>query len=383
MYGRAVFAHITRRVYMEINKLISEIIKATEPLPVIRKDWRIGCVGAGAIINNCHLVAYSDLGFKVSAITSKERDISFDVAKTHNIPKVYDSWQEMLLDESLEIIDIAVPPHVQLDIVREAVKQPNIKGILCQKPVAMSLADAREIARLGVEHGVKTAINSNMRYDQSMRALKYILDLGLLGEIIIGTIEMRAIPHWQEFLKEYDMLELFSMGIHHIDIFRYLFGDPESITALCRTDPRSKFPHLDGITQYTYKYSDDMMATCLDDVWAWPNEPCEKDMYIKWRVEGLDGMATGTIGWPAHPIREPSTMRFTCKSYPNKWLEPSWDTVWFPDAFRGTMSGLLYAIENDTEPDISAVDNIVTIACVEACYKSIKEERTIKLADIL
>ena len=363
--------------------LLDEIVKATEPLPVVRRNWRIGCIGAGFIMKDCHLAAYRDLGFQAAAIASKRRESSQAVADIYNIPKVYDDWFSLLQDDSLEIIDIAVPPHIQLDIVREAVKHPNIKGILCQKPIAMSLEDAREIARLGKEHGVKIAVNSNMRYDQSMRALKYLLERSLLGESVLATIEMRAIPHWQEFLQEYDKLELFGMGIHHIDIFRYLFGDPESITALCRTDPRTQFQHTDGITQYTYKYSNGFMATSLDDVWAWPNDPCEKDIYIKWRFEGTEGMANGTIGWPKYPGREPSTLRFTCKAYPNEWLEPKWDTVWFPDAFRGTMSGLLHALENDLEPDIGAEDNINTIACVEACYKSIREERTVKLAEII
>ena len=97
------------------------------------------------------------------------------------------------------------------------------------------------------------AVNSNMRYDQSMRALKYVLDKGLLGDAVIATIEMRAIPHWQTFLQEYDKLEIFGMGIHHVDIFRYLFGDPESITCVCRTAPRTQFEHTDCITQYTYQ----------------------------------------------------------------------------------------------------------------------------------
>ena len=208
-------------------------------------------------------------------------------------------------------------------------------------------------------------------------------DKGLLGAPVLATVEMRAIPHWQEFLKQYDKLELFGMGIHHIDIFRYLFGDPERITALCRTDPRSQFPHTDGITQYTFQYKNNFMATSLDDVWAWPDEPCEKDIYIKWRVEGIDGMAIGTIGWPKFPEREPSTLRFTFKSYPNQWIEPKWDTVWFPDAFVDTMSSLLCAIEEDTTPEISARDNIKTIACVEACYRSIAEERSVTLEEIL
>lgn len=367
---------------MSRTELIDNIIKATKPPIPRKKNWKIGSIGAGFIMKDCHLVAYEEMGFQAEAITSLDRKESEEVAERFNIPKVYDNWQSLIKDPSLEIIDIAIPPHLQLEVVREACKQKNIKGILCQKPIAMSLEDAREIARLGKEAGIYIGVNSNMRYDQSMRALKYVLDQNLLGEPVLATIEMRAIPHWQEFLKAYDMLELFGMGIHHIDIFRYLFGDPESITAVCRTDPRTQFDHIDGITQYTYSYENGMMATSLDDVWAWPNEPCEKDMYIKWRAEGIDGMATGTVGWPSYPEREPSTFRMTCKDYP-KWTEPKWDEVWFPDAFKGTMSSLLCAIENSTEPEISAEDNIKTIACVEACYKSIKERRTVDLAEIL
>lgn len=362
---------------------IHEIVKATEPKLPNKKDYRIGCIGAGFIMRDCHLPAYRNAGFNPVAITSRSVEKATEVAGQYNLRKVYTTWQELLNDESLEVIDIAYPPHKQLEIVREACKKKNIKGILCQKPIAMSLEETREIVHLCDEAGIKAAVNSNMRYDQSMRALKYILDKGLLGKPVLATVEMRAVPHWQEFLKQYDKLELFGMGIHHIDIFRYLFGDPEYITAVCRTDPRSEFEHFDGITQYTFQYEDGFMATSLDDVWAWPNEPCERDIYIKWRVEGIDGMATGSIGWPKFPEREPSTLRFTCKSYPNRWIEPKWNTVWFPDAFVGTMSGLLCAIEEDITPEISAQDNINTIACVEACYRSIFEKCSVTLKEVL
>lgn len=368
---------------MEKQTLLKNIIAATEPPVPQRKDWRIACVGAGFIMRDCQLAAYRDMGFSPYAITSLSRAESEEVAALYGIPKVFDSWAEMLEDSAVEILDIAIPPHKQLEVVREAVKHTNIRGILCQKPVAMSLADAREIERLCAEAGVKVAVNSNMRYDQSMRALKYVLNEGLLGEAVLATIEMRAIPHWQTFLEGYDKLEIFGMGIHHVDIFRYLFGDPEEVTCVCRTDPRTKFQHTDGITQFTYRYANGMMATSLDDVWAWPNEPCEKDTYIKWRVEGIDGMAQGTIGWPHYPAHCPSTFEMTCRAFPNEWLRPSWDTVWFPDAFRGTMSSLLCAVETGTAPEISVADNIHTVACVEACYQSIKEKRTVGLTELL
>ena len=368
------------RTAQEMQKLLEE---AVVPVPPKKKDYRIGCIGSGFIMRDCHLTAYRNAGFYPAAIASRTAAHAQEVARLRGIETVYGTIEELLRDETLEILDIAYPPDLQPGIVREAVKNPSFKGILCQKPLAMDLRGAREIAALSKSSGIKIAVNSNMRYDQSMRALKKLLKLKELGEIVLATIEMRAIPHWQTFLKEYDKLEIFGMGIHHVDSFRYLFGDPEAITCVCRTDPRSKFPHTDGITQYTFQYQSGLMATSLDDVWAWPEDPCMKDIYIKWRVEGTEGMAEGTIGWPRYPEPSPSTLRFTSRNYPGQWIEPKWNTVWFPDAFEGTMGSLLRAVEQDKEPEISAEDNIRTIACVEACYRSIRERRTVALKELL
>jgi len=333
-------------------------------------------------MNDCHLVAYRNAGFNPVAINDLLKERREEAAKRHSIKKIHETWQQLVDDTEIEILDIALPPDVQMDVLRYATQKKHLKGILIQKPAAMSLKGAREIASIGKSMGIPIAVNSNMRYDQSMRALKHALLKGLLGKPVLATIEMRAIPHWQDFLKQYPNLEIYSMGIHHVDIFRYLFGDPDKITAICRTDPRTQFSHTDGIVQFTYKYADELMATSLDDVWAWPGEPCEKDIYIKWRVEGLEGMATGTIGWPVYPQRQPSTLKLTSKQA-SGWIEPKWDTVWFPDAFVGTMANLLRAVETGGKPEIDIEDNIKTIACVEACYTSINEERTVRLEEIL
>ena len=352
-----------------------------EPELPKRMDYRIGVIGAGAIVRNCHLRAYADIGFNAYAITSLSFEESEKVAAQYSIPNVYLSWRELIDDEAVEILDIAIPPDKQLEVVRYAVTKTHIKGILCQKPLAMNLEEAKEIVKLCKDAAIKLGVNSNMRYDQSIRALKTVLEKGYLGQLILATIDMRAIPHWQTFLEQYDRIEILNMGIHHVDTFRYLFGDPEKITAVTRHDPRTKFPHIDGISQYTFQYADELMATSLDDVWAWQGEGVEKDIYIKWRVEGLDGMAQGYIGW-CYDERTPSKMAFTCKQFPNQWIRPEWDAVWFPDAFRGTMAQLLRAVETDTQPEISGEDNLHTMAVIDACYLSIKEERTVKFTEI-
>jgi len=355
-----------------------------DPVMPMRRDFRIGCIGAGFIMKDCHLVAYRDAGFNPQAITSLSMEESKAIATRHQIPKVYEKWQELIEDPEIEIVDIAIPPDAQLGVIREIVGQNNhIRGVLCQKPLAMNYHEASQIVDLCDEAGIKLGVNSNMRYDQSIRALKSILDKGFLGEPVLATIEMRAIPHWQEFLKKYDRIEILNMGIHHIDTFRYLFGDPERITALTRQDPRTKFTHLDGISQYTFQYANGFMASSLDDVWAWPGGGSEKDIYIKWRVEGMDGMAQGTIGWPKYPDPTPSTMEFTSRQFPGRWIRPKWDKVWFPDAFQGTMAQLLVAVEDNTLPEINGRDNLKTMAIIDACYESIKEQRTIHLTNLL
>ncbi|MGQ9366951.1 Gfo/Idh/MocA family protein [Azospirillum sp. ST 5-10] len=357
---------------------------AVDPVLPERRDFRIGCVGAGFIMRDCHLVAYNDVGFRPYAIASLDRAQAEAVAAARGVPVVHDTWQQVVRDPEVEILDIAVPPDQQLAIVREAVKESShIRGILAQKPLAMDLAEAREIVALCARAGIPLGVNSNMRYDQSIRALKSLLDHGILGQRVLATIEMRAIPHWQDFLRKYDRVEILNMGIHHIDSFRYLFGDPLKITAVTRSDPRTTFPHRDGISQYTFKYADDFMASSLDDVWAGPGGEAEQDIYIKWRVVGTEGLAQGTIGWPKYPVRTPSTLTFTTRQAPHCWITPSWDKVWFPDAFAGTMAQLLRAVESGTEPEISGRDNLKTLACVEACYRSIAEDRTVHLEEIV
>ena len=89
-----------------------------------------------------------------------------------------------------------------------ALAQPHIRGILAQKPLALTLADAIALRDEAAAAGKILSVNQNMRYDQSMRVLKEILEAGDLGEIVFAQIDMHAIPHWQGFLQDYDRLTL-------------------------------------------------------------------------------------------------------------------------------------------------------------------------------
>jgi predicted dehydrogenase len=352
----------------------------TRPQP-ISSDLGIGVVGAGFIVRDCHLVAYSAAKFRVAAITSRSPARAREVAALRGVPAVCSSIEEMLDLQSVDVVDIAVPPLEQAGVIARVLAHPRrVRGILAQKPLAMSYAEANSIVKACAKAGVVLQVNQNMRYDQSVRALKTLLDLGTLGEPVLATIELRAIPHWMPWAQDGRSLSTFVMSIHHLDTFRFWLGDPERILASTRADPRTGFPHGDGINLYVLEYQSGARASAWDDVWAGPaREGAAADISVKWRFEGTRGLALGAIGWPGWPGHVPSTIDYSTVDDHGAWHRPRWPEAWFPDAFSGTIESLLRALETGHEPDISGRDNLKTIALCEAVFAAARDHRVVRL----
>jgi predicted dehydrogenase len=245
----------------------------------------------------------------------------------------------------------------------------------------MNYAEAVEAVQACAAAGITLAVNQNMRYDQSVRAAKTLLENGTLGDPVFATIDMRGIPHWMPWQKDLGWLTLRIMSIHHLDSFRYWFGDPEGIYCSTRTDPRTKFPHTDGICTYILEYANGLRCVGIDDTWTGPaKEGCPGDIRIQWRIEGTNGLAIGDIGWCKDPYTTPSTIHYAAKS-DKEFHQPRWTESWFPDAFIGTMAQLLIALETGTEPAISGEDNLKTMALVDAAYLSARKHNFVKIED--
>jgi predicted dehydrogenase len=332
------------------------------------------------------LAAYRAAGFNPVAISSRTRDAALPVATQYGIPTVHASIGDLLRDEAVEILDAAVPPAAQPDLIRTAVElgKGRLKGILAQKPLALSIADARDLVERCEAAGIKLGVNQNMRYDQSVRTAKALLDRGDLGEVVFASIDMRAIPHWMPWAEGLPSLSTFVMSIHHLDTFRYWLGTPDRVLASTRPDPRTKFPHRDGINLYILEFDRGPRAAAWDDVWAGPAREgaADLELSIHWRIEGTRGVARGTIGWPKYPARCPSTLEYSTTTS-DGWVRPTWEAVWFPDAFAGTMAQLLFAVEAGTEPEIGGRDNLETVALCEAVYAAATEHRVTTVSEFL
>jgi predicted dehydrogenase len=244
----------------------------------------------------------------------------------------------------------------------------------------MSYAEASRLVAACSRAGILLQVNQNMRYDHSVRALKSLIDDRVLGEPVLATIEMRAIPHWMPWAQGGRSLSTFVMSIHHLDTFRYWLGDPVRVLSSTRPDPRTRFPHTDGINLYVLEFETGARASGWDDVWAGPaREGAASEIAVKWRFEGTEGLALGAIGWPGWPDRIPSTIDYSTVRDLGAWHRPRWEEAWFPDAFAGTMGSLLHAVETTRQPDIPGSDNLKTIALCEAVLAGAREHRVVRL----
>ncbi len=369
------------------NVLDEKLAAAIEPKLPQDRSIGIGCVGAGFIMADCHLVAYRQHGLNPVAITSATVSNAAKVAERHAIHRVCDSVAEVACAPEVEVLDIAVPPDLQHDVIRSALQTDhNLKGILAQKPLGGNYAEALQILEMCEQAGVVLAVNQNMRFDQSVMASRHLIESGTLGEPVLATIDMRAIPHWMPWQQRQGWVTLRIMSIHHLDTFRYWLGNPDRIYASVRPDPRTsqQFEHYDGIALYILEYDSGARASAWDDVWAGPaREGGAAALGINWRIEGTTGMARGTIGWPDYPTRSPSTVDYTTTSDNGEWHQPRWDSVWFPDAFIGPMADLLTALECGSPPQCNGRDNLLTMALVDAAYLSAAEQRAVSPNEIV
>src|SRR5207245_90614 len=108
-------------------------------------------------------------GLQPVAIAARDPEHARSVAALHGIRRWHATVDDLLKDKTVEVLDIAVPPDLQPALIcRATLHNDHIRGILAQKPLAMSVREAQECVTVCARAGIALAVNQNMRYDQSV-----------------------------------------------------------------------------------------------------------------------------------------------------------------------------------------------------------------------
>src|SRR5690242_19815991 len=144
-------------------------------------DYGIAFIGCGGIVNYGHMPTYRASGFNMIGGYDLNHEAAEKTVQTHGLNKVYGSLNEVLLDPSVQIVDIAVLPWEQRHIVEKAVAAG--KHLLCQKPFSTNYAEAAEMTKLAKQAGLKIAVHQQFRWSSIIRAVRTLMLEGWLGDL--------------------------------------------------------------------------------------------------------------------------------------------------------------------------------------------------------
>ncbi|WKN30861.1 Gfo/Idh/MocA family oxidoreductase [Porifericola rhodea] len=199
------------------------------------------CVGAG-YFSLFHYEAWQKIPHvKIIAVCDHNLERAKEVADRYDIPKVYYDYEEMFAEEKADFVDIITPPATHEAICKVAFAHKT--HVICQKPLAPSFEEAKNIVRLSEQSSVRFMVHENFRFQPWHREIKKLVEHGEIG-YALHTLNFRsrmgdgwgenAYLDRQPYFREMPRLLVFETGVHYIDTFRFLAGEIKSVYASLR-----------------------------------------------------------------------------------------------------------------------------------------------------
>lgn len=200
------------------------------------KRLKVGVIGTGygAAVHIPGLKHLPEVD--VVAVCASSKDHALRAAHEFGLPDHYDDYREMLNRSSLDAVTIAVPPAFQHQI-SIACAEHDVH-ILCEKPMASSAAEARDMHRLVEEAGLCHTVNFQSRYLPAHKRFKELIDKGFIGELESVTVTGFRMPWRVRRAQERGWVDdgerasglLNAVGSEYVDMLRWCFGEFDAVS---------------------------------------------------------------------------------------------------------------------------------------------------------
>lgn len=192
---------------------------------------RVGIIGCGGIANGKHMPALSKQDRAVMvAFCDIVQERAAEAAKNFGEEgaKVYTDYRALLEDKSIDVVHVCTPNRSHAEISIAAMEAG--KHVMCEKPMAKTAAEARQMAEAAKRTGKKLAIGYQNRCTPEVWTMKRAADAGEFGEIYYAkahAVRRRAVPTWGVFLNEYEQGggPLIDIGTHALDMTLWVMNN--------------------------------------------------------------------------------------------------------------------------------------------------------------
>jgi predicted dehydrogenase len=335
-------------------------------------------IGCGFFAMN-QMHGWNDVsGAKIVAICDRDPERLRIVGDQFGIQRRYSDAAALFTDGGFDFVDIAttVGSHRALVEMAAAHKVPAI----CQKPFAKTLSDAQAMVAACRDAGVPLMVHENFRWQTPIQAVRAVLDSGAIGMPFWGRLSFRSgydVFSGQPYLAEGERFIIEDLGIHTLDIARFLLGDVKTLTARTkRVNPKIKgedvatilLDHESGVTSIV----DVSYATKLS------TEPFPETLV---EIDGSAGTIRLSQGYRLEVTNGSGTRISDVSPKLLPWASRPWHNI--QESVYAIQQHWADRLTSRSETSTSGADNLKTFALVEAAYESAATGKTVDIGALL
>ena len=341
------------------------------------KPLRFAIFGSG-FWARVQLAAWRELGdTECVAIYNRSRDKAEAFARDLRVPAVFDDPEKLLREVQPDFVDniTEVGGHKPLSLLCAKHRIPCV----CQKPMAASLKDCREMVGAFARAKTPFFVHENFRWQTPLRAL-----IDTLRSVVIGApfrarlTVISGFDVWanQPALRELERFIMTDLGVHLFDTARACFGEARSV--YCQTH-RTLLPAVKGENVATLLLSMGEARTSVVIEIAYAKAPLEREIFPQTLafVEGpLGSMELTADHWLRVTTKKGTHSR---RHAPPRyaWADPRYDVA--QASMVPCLHDLLGALRGERPGETTGADNLKTMELTFAAYESAAKDRVIHL----
>src|SRR6267154_1605455 len=315
---------------------------------------------------------------EVVAIASPTPGNAAAIAKRYNIPRVFTDYREMLKERDIEMVTIAAPNSLHAQMTKDIAAAG--KHIVCEKPLAMTIAEGEEMIAAAKQHGVLLMYGEELFFTPKYLKAKEMADAGAFGKIyLVKQSEKHFGPHspWFWDVSRSGGGALMDLGCHGIAFCYWFLGRPAIQSVYCQ--------------MVTYVHGDktrgDDEAFCIlefeggavgivEDSWG-----RRGGMDDRIEVYGSEGVTYANLHMGnALPTYSENGYGYAVEKAPSTkgWSYPVFDELW-NYGFPQEMSHFARCVRGKEKPQATGKDGLLVMEALYAGYASAGEGRKIAL----
>lgn len=327
-------------------------------------ELRGGLIGCGFFARN-HLHGWREVcGAAIVAVADIDLDRARACAREFGIAAAYGDAEAMLQRERLDFVDIVTQPSAHAPLIGLAAR--HRVHVICQKPLAPSLEEARRAVWTCREAGVRLMVHENFRWQAPMRALKRVAT-GSLGTLFFGRIVFRSafdVFRNQPYLAREPRFIIYDLGVHLLDLARFFFGEFKQLT--CQV--QRIHPGIQGEDVATILLAASSGATCVVEL-SYASK-LERELFPQTLVhlEGTGGSATVGPDYLLTQVADGTVQRYPVwpRLYP--WSTPPLEAI--QESVVAIQQHWVDCLARGVEPETCGDDNLKTLGLVFGAYHS-------------